>query len=192
MLLCDRQIKKLCLDVEKPMLDPFIDRQVRTDTDNKRVISYGLSSCGYDARLAPEYFLFDPASNNWGVIDPLSPPDESCFERHGGDYIIIPPNGYILGRTIEYFSMPDDVAATCVGKSTLARCGAIVNVTPIEPGWCGYVTLEIGNITPVPLKLYANMGIAQFLFHKIDRPDVTYGDRGGKYQNQTSITLPRV
>lgn len=194
----------------KPMITPFIPRQVRchvkpelvpvggfelgvnmsiASSDTEKILSYGLSSYGYDVRLADDFKIF--TNINSTLIDPLNF-DEACLHDHKGDYVIIPPNSYILGRTIEYFKIPKDVVIICVGKSTYARCGAIVNVTPIEPGFEGHVVIEISNSTSLPLKVYANQGISQFIFFKGTVPcEVSYADRGGKYQGQKGITLPK-
>jgi dCTP deaminase len=154
----------------------------------KKIISYGLSSYGYDVRLGRKFKIFSNLNNT--VIDPLNF-DESCLHDHEGDYVIIPPNSYILGKTIEYFTIPKDVMVICVGKSTYARCGAIVNVTPIEPGFAGNIVIEISNSTSLPLKVYADQGIAQFVFFQGTEPcEVSYADKGGKYQGQTTIQLP--
>jgi dCTP deaminase len=167
------------------MIEPFVDRQNR-----EGVISYGLSSYGYDARIAPEFRIFTNVDN--AVVDPKSFNAQSFVEREG-DVCIIPPNSFALGRTIEYFRIPRDVLVICLGKSTYARCGMIVNVTPLEPEWEGHVTLEISNTTPLPARVYANEGICQFLFLKGEGPpEVSYADRKGKYMRQTGVTLPRL
>ena len=171
------------------MIEPFVDYNVRTDKENKKIISYGLSSYGYDVRLSTEFMIFSNIKST--LIDPMCF-DESACVRHVGDYCIIPPNSYILGVTVEYFNIPNDIFVLCVGKSTYARCGAIVNVTPIEPGFKGNIVIEISNATPIPLKVYANMGIAQFIFFKGNPCDISYDDKTGKYQNQRGITLARI
>ncbi len=167
------------------MIEPFVDGQVRGEG-----ISYGLSSYGYDARVADEFKIFTNIDN--ALVDPKAFSDTS-FVNRTTDVCVIPPNSFALSRTVEYFRIPSDVLVICLGKSTYARCGLIVNVTPLEPGWEGHVTLEISNTTPLPAKVYANEGICQFLFLKGDSPcEVTYADRKGKYMGQTGVTLPRV
>lgn len=167
------------------MVDPFVDAQKRDG-----LISYGVSSYGYDARCSDEFKIFTNVDN--AVVDPKEF-DANSFVDRKTDVCIIPPNSFVLTRTIEYFRIPKDVLVVCLGKSTYARCGLIVNVTPLEPGWEGHVTLEISNTTPLPAKVYANEGVAQFLFFKGDSPcEVTYADRAGKYQGQTGVTLPRL
>jgi len=171
---------------EHGMIEPFVDGQVR-----EGVVSYGLSSFGYDIRVADEFRIFTPSTGRLSVVDPKAI-DESAMVAYQGEVCIIPPNSFALARTVEYFRVPRDVITLCVGKSTYARCGIIVNVTPFEPGWEGFVTLEISNTTPLPAKIYANEGIAQVLFFQGPEPEVTYADRRGKYQKQTGITLPRL
>ena len=179
----DRWIKKMAL--EHGMIDPFEDRQVRAG-----VISYGLSSYGYDIRVADEFKVF--TNINSTVVDPKNF-DNRSFVDVKADVCIIPPNSFALAKTVEYFKIPRNVLTICVGKSTYARCGIITNVTPFEPEWEGYVTLEISNTTPLPAKIYANEGIAQVLFFKGDEaPEVSYKDKGGKYQKQVGVTLPRL
>jgi dCTP deaminase len=179
----DRWIKRMAL--EHGMIEPFEDRQVRAG-----VISYGLSSYGYDIRVADEFKIF--TNINSTVVDPKSF-DARNFVDLTADVCIIPPNSFALAKTVEYFRIPRDVLTVCVGKSTYARCGLIVNVTPFEPEWEGYVTLEISNTTPLPAKVYANEGIAQVLFFQSDEPcDVSYADKKGKYQKQQGLTLPRL
>lgn len=186
MILMDSEIKKLCTNGNS-MIEPFIDHQVRVDDNGKKVISYGLSAGGYDVRLANEFKLF--TNINTTVIDPLAF-DELCLHDHCGDYAIIPPNSYMLGRTVETFNIPRDIMVVCVGKSSWARVGCGINVTPIEPGFIGQVVIEISNFTPSPLKIHAGMGIAQFLFFRSNKPcEVSYADRGGKYQNQSGVQL---
>jgi dCTP deaminase len=154
------------------------------------VISYGLSSYGYDARVAPEFKIFTNVDN--ALVDPKHFSDRSFVERTG-ESCVIPPNSFALARTVEYFRIPRDVLVICLGKSTYARCGMIVNVTPLEPEWEGHVTLEISNTTPLPARVYANEGICQFLFLKGDtQPEVSYADRRGKYMKQRGVTLPRL
>ncbi len=167
------------------MIEPFVEAQRRDG-----MISYGVSSYGYDARIAPEFKIFTDVDN--AMIDPKNFNPKSFVERDT-DVCIIPPHSFVLGRTIEYFRIPRDVLVICLGKSTYARCGLIVNVTPLEPEWEGHVTLEISNTTPLPAKIYANEGLCQFLFFKGDQPcAVSYKDRGGKYMKQTGVTLPRM
>ncbi len=171
--------------LEKSMIKPFEDRQVRKGT-----ISYGLSSYGYDIRIADEFKIF--TNINTTIVDPKGF-DPRSFVDHQGAVALIPPNSFALGRSVEYFKIPRNVLTICVGKSTYARCGIITNVTPFEPEWEGYVTLEISNTTPLPAKIYANEGIAQVLFFESDEPClVSYADRQGKYQGQQGIVLPTV
>jgi dCTP deaminase len=171
--------------LEKAMIKPFEDRQMRTGT-----ISYGLSSYGYDIRIADEFKIF--TNINTTIVDPKSF-DPRSFVDYQGEVAIIPPNSFALGRSVEYFTIPRDVLTICVGKSTYARCGIITNVTPFEPEWEGYVTLEISNTTPLPAKIYSNEGIAQVLFFQSDETcQTSYADRQGKYQGQRGIVLPTV
>jgi dCTP deaminase len=171
--------------LEHRMIEPFEDRQVRAG-----VVSYGLSSYGYDIRVADEFKVF--TNINSTVVDPKNF-DPRSFVDVRADICIIPPNSFALSRTLEYFRIPRDVLTVCVGKSTYARCGLIVNVTPFEPEWEGYVTLEISNTTPLPAKVYANEGIAQVLFFQSDEVcEVSYADKKGKYQAQQGLTLPRL
>ena len=170
---------------EHGMIEPFEDRQVRAG-----VVSYGLSSYGYDIRVADEFKVF--TNINSTVVDPKNF-DARSFVDVRADVCIIPPNSFALAKTVEYFRIPRDVLTVCVGKSTYARCGLIVNVTPFEPEWEGYVTLEISNTTPLPAKVYANEGISQVLFFQSDEPcEVSYADKAGKYQKQQGLTLPRL
>lgn len=179
----DRWIRRMA--EEHGMIEPFSPSQVREGT-----ISYGASSFGYDIRVAPEFKVFTNVFNV--VVDPKAFDDRS-FVDVNGPTCIIPPNSFALARTVEYFRVPRDVLVLCVGKSTYARCGIIVNVTPLEPGWEGFLTLEISNTTPLPAKIYADEGIAQLLFFRgEEEPEVTYADRKGKYQNQVGVTLPRL
>jgi dCTP deaminase len=179
----DRWIKKMAL--EHGMIEPFEDRQVR-----QGVISYGLSSYGYDIRVADEFKVF--TNINSTVVDPKNF-DSRSFVDVKADVCIIPPNSFALAKTVEYFRIPRDVLTVCVGKSTYARCGLIVNVTPFEPEWEGYVTLEISNTTPLPAKVYANEGISQVLFFQSDEVcEVSYADKKGKYQRQQGLTLPKL
>ena len=182
-VLSDKWIKKAA--TQKGMIKPFLDKQVR-----KGKISFGLSSYGYDARVSNEFKIF--TNVNSGVVDPKKFKKESFITKVGKE-CIIPPNSFALARTMEYFKIPDDILVICLGKSTYARCGIIVNVTPLEPGWEGHVTLEFSNTTPLPAKIYANEGVAQFIFLKgNENPEVTYADRNGKYMGQTGVTLPKV
>jgi dCTP deaminase len=179
----DRWIKRMAL--EHGMIEPFEDRQVR-----QGVVSYGLSSYGYDIRVADEFKIF--TNINTTMIDPKKF-DPRSFVDLKSDVCIVPPNSFALARTIEYFRIPRDVITLCLGKSTYARCGIIVNVTPFEPEWEGTATLEISNTTPLPAKIYANEGIAQVLFFQSDEAcDISYGDKKGKYQAQLEVTLPRI
>lgn len=180
----DHWIRKMAL--EHGMIEPFVDGQVRDG-----VISYGLSSYGYDIRIANEFRIFTPGLGDLTVVDPKHFDARSMVDFRG-DVCVIPPNSFILARTIEYFRIPRNVLTVCLGKSTYARCGLIVNVTPFEPEWEGYVTLEISNTTPLPAKVYANEGIAQVLFFEGDPPEMSYADKKGKYQGQTGITLPKL
>ncbi len=179
----DKWIRKMAR--EQKMIEPFVENQVR-----QGVISYGLSSYGYDIRVANEFKIF---TNVFSVtVDPKNFDPKSMVDFNG-DVCIIPPNSFALARTVEYFRIPRDTLTICVGKSTYARCGIIVNVTPFEPEWEGYVTLEISNTTPLPAKIYANEGIAQVLFFQGDEVcEVSYADRKGKYQNQQGILLPKL
>lgn len=171
--------------VEQKMIEPFVDGQVRDG-----VISYGLSSYGYDIRVSAEFKIFTNVHS--AVVDPKNFNPQS-FVDFEGDICVIPPNSFVLAQTVEYFRIPRDVLTVCVGKSTYARCGLIVNVTPFEPEWEGFVTLEISNTTPLPARIYANEGIAQVLFFKADEVcEISYADRKGKYQKQQSIVLPRI
>jgi dCTP deaminase len=178
----DRWIKKMA---QSGMIEPFVESQVRTD-----VVSFGLSSYGYDIRVADEFKVF--TNINTTVIDPKSF-DPRSFVDLQSDVCIVPPNSFALARTVEYFRIPRDVMTLCLGKSTYARCGIIVNVTPFEPEWEGTATLEISNTTPLPAKIYANEGIAQVLFFQSDEPcETSYRDKKGKYQAQRDVTLPRI
>ena len=170
---------------EEKIIEPFESSQVR-----KGKISYGLSSYGYDARVADEFKIFTNVNN--ALVDPKNFSNDGFVERKA-DTCIIPPNSFVLARTVEYFRIPRNVLVICLGKSTYARCGIIVNVTPLEPEWEGYVTLEFSNTSPLPAKIYANEGVAQFIFLKgNEKPEVTYADRNGKYMGQTGVTLPKV
>jgi dCTP deaminase len=179
----DRWIRKMSL--EHGMIEPFVDGQVRAG-----VVSYGLSSYGYDIRVADEFKIFTNINNT--VIDPKNF-DPRSFVDVRSDVCIVPPNSFALAHTIEYFRIPRDVLTICLGKSTYARCGIIVNVTPFEPEWEGTVTLEISNTTPLPAKIYANEGIAQVLFFQSDEVcERSYADKSGKYLKQRGVTLPKV
>ncbi len=179
----DRWITKMAL--EHGMIEPFEGRQVR-----EGVISYGVSSYGYDMRVATEFRIFTNVLNS--VIDPKAF-DANSLVSYEGDVCIVPPNSFALARSVEYFRIPRDVLTITVGKSTYARCGIITNVTPFEPEWEGHVTLEISNTTPLPAKIYANEGIAQVLFFRgEEEPEVSYADRKGKYQKQLGVTLPKL
>ncbi len=182
-LKADNWIKKMSL--EHQMISPFCEEQI-----GKNVVSYGLSSYGYDIRVANEFKIFTNVNST--VVDPKNFDDQNIIDFKG-DVCIVPPNSFALASTVEYFKMPEDVLAICLGKSTYARCGIIVNVTPFEPGFCGHITIEISNTTPLPAKIYANEGIAQVLFLQGDEKcDTSYQDKQGKYQGQEGITLPRI
>lgn len=170
------------------MIHPFEENQIRRDANNNKLISYGTSSYGYDVRCATEFKVF--TNINSAVVDPKAF-DASSFMDVKSDVCIIPPNSFVLARTIEYFKIPRNVLTLCVGKSTYARCGIIVNVTPLEPEWEGHITLEFSNTTTLPAKIYANEGVAQILFLESDEIcQTSYADRKGKYQGQTGVTLP--
>ena len=179
----DHWIRKMAH--EHRMIEPFEEKQVRNG-----VVSYGVSSYGYDVRVADEFKIFTNVDN--AVVDPKDFASNSFVDRQT-DCCIIPPNSFALARTVEYFRVPRDVLVICLGKSTYARCGIIVNVTPLEPGWEGHVTLEFSNTTPLPAKVYANEGACQFLFLKGNEPcEVSYADRAGKYMGQRGVTLPKL
>ena len=182
-VLSDKWIKEMVRT--NNIISPFEDKQVR---GNK--ISYGLSSFGYDARVSNEFKIFTNVNSE--IIDPKNF-KQNNFVSKNGEECIIPPNSFVLSSTVEYFKIPNDVMVICLGKSTYARCGIIVNVTPLEPGWEGYVTLEFSNTTPLPAKIYAKEGVAQFVFLKgNEKPDITYADRKGKYMRQSGVTLPKI
>jgi dCTP deaminase len=182
-IMSDRWIRRMAKDHR--MIEPFEDRQVRAG-----VISYGVSSYGYDMRVSHEFRIFTNILSS--VVDPKAF-DPRSFVEYEGDVCMVPPNSFALSRSVEYFRIPRDVLTICVGKSTYARCGIITNVTPFEPEWEGYVTLEISNTTPLPAKIYANEGIAQVLFFRGEEPpEVSYKDKSGKYQGQQGVTLPRI
>ena len=172
------------------MIEPFEPKQVK-EVNGQRVISYGLSSFGYDMRVANEFKIFSASTGQLTVIDPKAIKEKALVDYVGG-YCIIPPNSFALARSVEYFRMPANVTGIVLGKSTYARCGIVTNFTPLESGWEGFVTIEISNTTPVPVKVYANEGVAQCLFFGGEFPLVTYADRKGKYQAQTGITLAKV
>ena len=179
----DRWIRRMAL--EHGMIEPFVDSQVQAG-----VVSYGLSSYGYDIRVADEFKVFTNINNT--VVDPKQF-DPRSFVDIKGETCIVPPNSFALARTIEYFRIPRDVLTVCLGKSTYARCGIIVNVTPFEPEWEGTVTLEISNTTPLPARIYSNEGIAQVLFFQSDEPcERSYADKKGKYLKQRGVTLPKI
>jgi dCTP deaminase len=181
----DRWIRRMAQ--EHGMIEPFVDGQVREGS-----ISYGVSSYGYDMRVAPEFRIF---TNVLSVIVDPKHFDARSFVEFDGDVCIVPPNSFALARSVEYFRIPRNVLTICLGKSTYARCGIITNVTPFEPEWEGFVTLEISNTTPLPAKIYANEGICQVLFFEADDEDVcqtSYADKKGKYQKQTGVTLPKL
>ena len=179
----DRWIRRMAL--EHKMIEPFTDRQVR-----EGVISYGVSSYGYDIRVADDFRIFTNVNST--IVDPKHF-DARSFVEFKGPVCIIPPNSFALARTVEYFRIPRNVLTICLGKSTYARCGIIVNVTPLEPEWEGHVTLEFSNTTPLPARIYANEGVAQVIFLESDELcETSYRDRGGKYQGQTGVTLPRI
>ncbi len=183
MLKNDRWIKKMAL--EHDMINPFEESQVKSG-----VISYGLSSYGYDMRIADEFKIF--TNINTTIVDPKDF-DTRSFVDFKGDICIVPPNSFALGKSVEYFKIPRNILTICLGKSSYARCGIVVNVTPFEPEWEGFVTIEISNTTPLPAKIYANEGIAQVIFFESDEVcEVSYADRKGKYQAQVGITLPKV
>lgn len=184
---CDKWIRRMA--ESHRMIEPFEPGQVR-ETDGRRVISYGTSSYGYDVRCSDEFKLF--TNLNSTIVDPKNF-DPSSFVEVKGDHCIIPPNSFALARTVERFRIPRNVLTVCLGKSTYARCGILVNTTPFEPEWEGYVTLEFSNTTTLPAKIYANEGIAQVLFFEADEEcETSYKDRGGKYHGQIGVTLPKL
>ena len=192
MVLCDSSITRLA---QEGMISPFVKECVR-ELGGKKFLSYGVGSSGYDVRLDTEFKIF--SNLNAKIIDPKKF-DDGCLASveaitdEDGTYIIMPPNTYALGLTIETFAIPRDVCATVLGKSTYARAGIIINTTPIEPGFTGRVVIEIANTTPLPSRVYALEGIAQFIFHQLDKPcDVSYADRAGKYNNQQTLQTPLV
>lgn len=182
----DSWIRKMAYEYK--MIEPFVDKQIKVAKDSQ-LISYGLSSYGYDVRSADEFKIF--TNINSAIVDPKNF-DSASFIDVKTDVCIIPPNSFVLARTIEYFRIPRDVLVICLGKSTYARCGIIVNVTPLEPEWEGHITLEFSNTTNLPAKIYANEGVAQLIFLKANEIcETSYKDRGGKYQGQQGVTLPR-
>jgi dCTP deaminase len=187
----DRWIRRMAL--EHRMIEPFVDSPPPSaGGGSRKAISYGLSSYGYDMRVAPEFKIFTNVLS--AIVDPKQF-DSKSFVEFEGDVCIVPPNSFALARSVEYFRIPRNVLTICVGKSTYARCGIITNVTPFEPEWEGYVTLEISNTTPLPAKVYANEGICQVLFFEADDDDVcqtSYKDKAGKYQGQLGVTLPKL
>jgi len=185
----DRWIRRMAR--EQRMIDPFVDSQMgRVDKEGRKCISFGVSSYGYDMRVAPEFRIFTNVLS--AIVDPKNF-DSKSFVEFQGDVCIVPPNSFALARSVEYFRVPRNVLTVTVGKSTYARCGIITNVTPFEPEWEGFVTLEISNTTPLPARIYANEGIAQVLFFEGDEePEISYRDKKGKYQGQQGVTLPRL
>jgi dCTP deaminase len=183
----DKWITKMAKSHE--MIKPFSENQVRTDNDGNQLISYGVSSYGYDVRCSNEFNVFTNIHS--AIVDPKFFDEKSFVDIHS-DICVIPPNSFALARTVEYFKIPRNTLTVCLGKSTYARCGIIVNVTPLEPEWEGHVTLEFSNTTNLPAKIYAGEGVAQMLFFESDEEcAVSYKDRGGKYQGQTGVTLPK-
>lgn len=173
---------------EHRMIEPFEPNQIKQSGD-RRIVSFGTSSYGYDIRCSEEFKIF--TNINTAIVDPKNF-DDSSFVDFSGDVCIIPPNSFALARTVEYLRIPRNVLTLCVGKSTYARCGIIVNVTPFEPEWEGFATLEFSNTTPLPAKIYANEGVAQVIFFEADETcDISYKDRGGKYMGQAGVTLPK-
>ena len=184
----DKWIRRMAK--ERGMIEPFVDGQVKKLEDGSRAISYGLSSYGYDLRVSREFKVFTNVFNT--VVDPKNF-DPKSFVDIDTDICIVPPNSFALARSVEYFRIPREVLTICVGKSTYARCGIIVNVTPFEPEWEGHVTLEISNTTPLPAKIYANEGLAQVVFFRSEEGcETSYADRAGKYMKQRGITIPRM
>jgi dCTP deaminase len=196
MILNDSQIDKFA--TEDNLFDIYSPKQVRY-IDDKKVVSFGLSSFGYDVRLGSKFMAYkssysvDQDPDTWStIIDPLNFDSDTLLQEfEAPDFVILPPHGYYLAHTLEYIKMPKNVSALCIGKSTYARAGVFVNTTPLEPGWEGQITLEIANLTPRPTKLYVNQGICQLLFFQGATPNTTYDARNGKYQGQTGVTVPR-
>ncbi|MDX8393552.1 MAG: dCTP deaminase [Mariprofundales bacterium] len=176
--------------MQNGMIEPFVDGQIKHHENGNGIVSYGLSSYGYDVRCAPEFKIF--TNINSAIVDPKAFSEDSFVNFHGNE-CIIPPNSFALARTIEYFRIPRNVLTICLGKSTYARCGIIVNVTPLEPEWEGHVTLEFSNTTPLPARIYAGEGVAQMIFFESDEVcQTSYADRKGKYQGQTGVTVPKL
>ena len=185
-ILSDHTIRSLAA---AGMISPFEPGQIRKDSNDQRIISYGTSSYGYDVRCAREFKIFTNVHS--AIVDPKNF-DPKTFVDYEGDSCIIPPNSFALARTMEYFRIPRDVLVVALGKSTYARCGIIVNVTPLQPEWEGEVTLEFSNTTPLPARIYAGEGVAQFLFFRGDKPcETSYADRNGKYMGQRGVTVPK-
>jgi dCTP deaminase len=183
----DKWIRRMA--AEQKMIEPFEPAQVK-EIQGRKIVSYGTSSYGYDIRCSTDFKIFTNVNST--IIDPKAF-DEKSFVDYRGDVCIIPPNSFALARTVEYFRIPRNVLTICLGKSTYARCGIIVNVTPLEPEWEGHVTLEFSNTTPLPARIYANEGVAQVIFLESDEVcETSYRDRGGKYQGQKGVTLPRI
>lgn len=184
----DNWIRRMAL--EKKMIEPFAGNQVRVNQQGDNIVSYGLSSYGYDIRISREFKVFTNVYNS--IVDPKQFTEDSFVDIEG-DVCVIPPNSFALARSVEYFRIPRNILTICLGKSTYARCGIIVNVTPFEPEWEGHVTIEISNTTPLPAKVYANEGIAQVIFFEAkENCEISYAERNGKYQKQTGITVPKV
>lgn len=184
MILADVQIRQLCR--EQNMIEPFLDHQVRNGH-----ISYGLSSYGYDIRVGAHFKVFSNALQP--VVDPKAFDERAFVDVETDDYVLVPPNSFVLAQSVEHFDLPRDVIGICLSKSSYARCGIHIHITPLEPGWRGILTIEIANATPLPAKVYANEGISQVIFFKGDvPPEVSYADRSGKYQDQRGIVLPRL
>ena len=187
-VLSDHQISKLAKT--QNMISPYVENNIKKNIEGDKIISYGTSSYGYDARVSDDFKIFTNVDS--AIVDPKDFSNDSFVSRKS-DICIIPPNSFVLASTIEYFKIPKDVLVICVGKSTYARCGIIVNVTPLEPEWEGHVTLEFSNTTPLPAKVYAGEGACQFIFMKADQDCLTsYKDRSGKYMKQTGVTLPKI
>lgn len=184
----DNWIRRMSL--EKKMIEPYVDHLVRTADNGEKIVSYGQSSYGYDLRLSDEFKVFTNVYNS--LVDPKNFTEDSFVDIQAKE-CIIPPNSFALARSVEYFRIPRNILTICLGKSTYARCGIIVNVTPFEPEWEGHVTIEISNTTPLPAKVYANEGIAQVIFFEAkELCEISYAERNGKYQKQTGITIPKV
>lgn len=187
-ILSDKEIKELA--IKNDMISPFEEKQIKTSNIGEKIISYGLSSFGYDVRLADEFKIFTNV-NHSPVIDPKKFCNTTFVEQKN-DFCIIPPNSFVLGRTIEYFKIPRNILTLCIGKSTYARCGIIVNVTPIEPQYEGNIVLEFSNTTPLPAKIYAGEGISQFIFFKGQKCQTSYADKNGKYMKQKGVETPKI